>query len=120
MSRLSFILEIDNYKKHLRDVLKNHADGDLHLLLKSLENQSGDEAFVNVAGTFLKTQILFPEKPFNELKKIYLYQNKNMPVGKLARKLDVDIRTIYIWLAEMGIKRNGSSESNPGFFDEED
>ena len=118
MSRLNFILEIRDWEKHLVDVIRDHADGDLYLLYKTVKDKTGTEAFLSVLETFLKTQIIFPEKPVVQLKKIYLMQNKNLPAGHLARKLDVDTRTIFAWLAEMGIKRNGSGSDTPGLFDE--
>ena len=118
MNRLNFILEIRDWEKHLIDVIKNHADGDLFLLYNTLKDKTGTSAFLCVLETFLKTQIIFPEKPVVQLKKIYLSQNKYLPVGKLARKLDVDTRTIFAWLAEMGVKRSSGSSEGATLFDE--
>ncbi len=108
MDRLNWVYEIKDYEKHIEQLVADNDD--MALLYEILKRKSGSEAFVNIVSTFLKTNIKIIEKPFNDLKKIYVLQNKNEPVSKLARKLDVDERTIYSWLSEMGIKRNAGTK----------
>lgn len=110
MNQLSWITDIENYEQHLCELLKEY--GDLKLLYDILQQKSGPEAFLDIASTFLKTNIKIVEKPFNEMKKVYVYQNRDLPVAKLAREMGVDERTVYAWLAEFGCKRNGNNKDD--------
>lgn len=105
MNQLNWITDIENYEQHLSNLLKEYDD--LKLLYDILQQKSGSEAFLSIASTFLKTNVKIIEKPFNEMKKVFVYQNRDLPVAKLAREMGVDERTIYSWLAEFGCKKNG-------------
>lgn len=110
--RFSWILEIEDYEKHLTAALKDYDD--LKLLNDILSKKSGAEATVEVIQNFLKTSIRFPERPITELKKVYVYQNKRKPAAAMARKLDVDEATVYGWLRGFGVGKSeaGSKGSN--------
>lgn len=108
MNQLNWITNIENYEQHLEELLKDYDD--LKLLYQILQNKSGSDAFLSIASTFLKTNLKVIEKPFNEMKKIYVYQNRSLPVNKLAREMGVDERTIYSWLSDFGCKKNGSNK----------
>ncbi len=95
---LNWILEIKDYEKHLALVLKDYSD--LFSLNEIMNNNSGSEGFIKVFECFVKTSIRFPEKPLNGLKKIYVSQNSEKPVAKMARKINLDEATVYHWLRE--------------------
>lgn len=110
MNQLSWITNIENYEQHLEDLLKDYDD--LKLLYEILQKKSGSDAFLSIASTFLKTNLKVIEKPFNEMKKVYVYQNRSLPVNKLAREMGVDERTIYAWLSDFGCRKNGNNKDD--------
>ena len=107
---LHWIFKIQNLDTHLKDKLKDF--GDMKLLYNILQEKSGTDAFLEVSKTFLKTYLKIIEKPFNDLKKVYVYQNKRASAAELARELEVDETTIYAWWKEMGIPRGRIKTNN--------
>ena len=95
---LNWILEIKEYEKHLAIVLKDY--NDLFLVNDIMNKNSGSKGFIKVFECFIKTSIRFPEKPLNGLKKIYVLQNQDKPVAKMAREIGVDEATVYHWLRQ--------------------
>ncbi|HCY76954.1 MAG TPA: hypothetical protein DHV28_13620 [Ignavibacteriales bacterium] len=107
---LSWILEIRDYEKHFAIVLKDYDD--LFSLNEIINKNSGSAGFVKVFEHFLKTSIRFPEKPLNGLKKIYVFQNSQKPVAKIAREISVDEATVYSWLREFNGKQKSKTNRN--------
>ncbi|GAB4287204.1 MAG: hypothetical protein Kow0098_03400 [Ignavibacteriaceae bacterium] len=110
MINLNWVFEIKDWEKELAKKIEDYDD--LRELLQILNRTSGAEAFVAINEAFLKTSIKPLEKPFNELKKVYVYQHRNYPVRKLARKLGVEETTIYAWLREFGVERGSAAKDN--------
>jgi len=109
---LNWLQKIENLDTHLKDKLKDF--GDMRLLYNILQEKNGTDAFIEVSKTFLKTYLKIIEKPFTDLKKVYVYQNKRVHAAQLARELEVDETTIYAWLKEMGIPRREMSATRKG------
>lgn len=118
MKNFDWIYEIKDYEHHLRDAIKDRDD--LKILWDLLAEHSGTEAFIRFNEEFIKTGIKPIEEPFNRLKKIYVYQHRNDPIDKLARKLWLDKRTIFKWKQEFGsAKVSGYDNKTIGLFDQE-
>ncbi len=107
MDRFSWILEIENYEKYLKAVLKDYSD--LSLLNEILSSKNGAAATIKIYENFEKTDLRFPQRPITELKKVYVFQNRRLPAKTLARKLNVDVVTIYNWLREYGLDCSAKS-----------
>ena len=109
---LHWLWKIQDLDTHLKDKLKDF--GDMRLLYNILQEKNGTEAFVEVSRTFLKTYLKIIEKPFTDLKKVYVYQNKRAHAAELACELEVDETTIYAWLKEMGEPRKAVNAGRKG------
>ena len=107
---LSWILEIRDYEKHLAETLKDNDD--LFSMNEIMNKNSGSKGFIKVFEHFMKTAVRFPEKPLNGLKKIYVFQNSQKPVSKMARILSVDEATVYSWLRQFNGKQKVKPKSS--------
>ncbi len=99
----NWIFKIDNLDEVLAEKLKSHPD--MRLLYDILQQKNGTEAFLEICNQFGKTFIKLFDKPFNELKKVYVYQNRFADPMTLARELNLDLTTVYSWLRGAGVPR---------------
>lgn len=111
MKILAWITEIENYKYHVREAIKDREDLQIFLdiLIEVNGEEKGIESFIAIYEMFAKSDVKFLEAPMAELQKIYAFQNRNMPAKAISRKLDIDTITIYRWWRENGITREQNS-----------
>lgn len=104
----SWILKINDVENHIKKIVEK--DENISALFDVLINYNGVETFVKIYELWKKTDIRFPFKHIQELKKIYVLQNPGKGVLMLSQLLDIDTSTIYSWKRD--IKNGGRKASS--------
>ena len=99
MEKLDFIKEIIGIEELIEqiDFGNNELLKDLVLILIKM---GSIELLITVFENFQGLTLSFTQRPVSELKKIFVLQNQEKPVEKLAHIVNVSSRTIYAWRAE--------------------